>query len=107
MYKLLIPLIPLIALSAPVAAQEQPKKPMCLPFKEMTDGLQGMGFLPLFGSNNDKAGTMVFVQGKDKVIAIVIFDTGGNACLATMQENLRLNNENYEAITSELIGKKA
>ena len=80
---------------------------MCLPFKEMTDGLQGMGFLPLFGSNNDKAGTMVFVQGKDKVIAIVIFDTGGTACLATMQENLRLNNENYEAITSELIGKKA
>ena len=73
----------------------------------MTDGLQGMGFLPLFGSNNDKAGTMVFVQGKDKVIAIVIFDTGGTACLATMQENLRLNNENYEAITSELIGKKA
>lgn len=107
MNKLLIPLIPLIALSAPVAAQEQPKKPMCLPVKEMTDGLQGMGFLPLFGSNNDKAGTMVFVQGKDKVIAIVIFDTGGNACLATMQENLRLNNENYEAITSELIGKKA
>lgn len=104
MYKLLIPLI---ALATPVVAQEEPKKPMCLPLKEMQAGLMNMGFLPLFGSNNEKTGTMVFVQGKDRVIAIVVFDTAGMACLASMQENLRLNNENYEAITSELIGKKA
>lgn len=107
MFKLLVPLISIFALSMPLHAQDEPKKPMCLPFKEMTDGLMGMGFLPLFGTNNDKSGTMILVQGENKALAIILFDTAGNACLATMQENLRLHNENYEAITSGLIGKKA
>lgn len=106
MNRLLVPVIAFL-LSTTVAVGQEKKDTLCLPFKEMTSNLKDMGFLPLFGSNNEKTGTMVFIQSEHKAMAIVVFDTGGNSCLATIQENLRLQNENYEAITSGLIGKKA
>lgn len=106
MNKLLVPVIAFLLSTAAAVGQEK-KETLCLPYKEMTNSLANMGFLPLFGSNNEKTGTMVFVQGEKKAIAIIVFDTNGNSCLATIQENLRLHNENYEAITSELIGRKA
>lgn len=106
MKKLLVPLMAFL-LSTTVTVGQEKKETLCLPFKEMTNNLSNMGFLPLFGTNNEKTGTMVFVQGEHKALAIVVFDTGGNSCLATIQENLRLHNENYEAITSGLIGKRA
>lgn len=77
-----------------------------MPFKTLTDSLKEMGFAPLFGSNNEQAGTMVFVQSEHKAIAIIVFDTNNKACLVMMQGNLRMHNENFEAIASKMIGTK-
>lgn len=102
--------IPTLAFS-----QETPAKndTMCLPLPQMMEMITGVGFVPVFKTNNGKTATLVLIQSEKKAMAVIVFDSTAKApeqsvaCLATMQENLQMNDKAFEEIMRKLVGVRA
>lgn len=102
--------IPTLAFS-----QETPAKndTMCLPLTQMMEMVTGVGFIPVFKTNNGKTATLVLIQSEKKSMAIIVFDSTAKtpdqslACLANMQENLQMNDKAFEEIMRKMVGVRA
>lgn len=112
MRKLLIPAF--IMLSSAASAQQAPQKDtLCIPLPQMMEMVTGVGFVPVFKSTNGKTATLVLVQGEKKAMAVVVFDATAKkpeesvACLASMQENLQMNEKAFEEVMRKMVGTRA
>jgi hypothetical protein len=98
-----------------VFAQDKPEKKetLCLPLPQLMEMLTGVGFVPVFKSGNGKVSTVVFIQADKKSLAVMVFDATVKkpeesvACLATMQENLQMNEKAFEEIMRKMVGVRA
>ena len=104
----------LIMFTSASIAQEKPKQDtLCLPLTQMMEMVTGVGFVPVFKSTNGKTATLILIQGDKKALAVVVFDATAKkpeestACLATMQENLQMNDKAFEEIMRKIVGTRA
>lgn len=98
---------------ASYAQQASKNETLCLPLPQMMEMITGVGFVPVFKSGNEKTSTVILIQPDKKALAVIVFDSTAKkpeesvSCLATMQENLQMNDKAFEEIMRKLIGVRA